>query len=175
MENKLNWFHKLDDVSETARTFERAATEQQRQSLADAFGLLDCERFSAEYQLKAMAAGQVELVGRFQAEGAQACAVTLEAVPFLLDEEVVVRFAPGQSLVAEDPDVEHEALSLDDVEAYSGTELNVGEVLFDHFGAALAPYPRAPGAGLEGLFESDPDEDQTTHPFAELKKLKGNS
>jgi len=173
-EKTFNWTHKLDDVSETARAFERTATDQQRQSLIDAFGLLDCEQFSAAYQLTAMAGGKVALVGRFKVVGAQACVVTLEPVPFSLDEDLTVNFVPAKSLVAEDTEVEYEALALDDIEAYTGAEQNVGQVLFEHFGAALEPYPRVPRATLDDPLVISTDGDQTTHPFAELKKLKGN-
>lgn len=171
----LNWVHKLDQVAETARNFERTATDGERQNLIDAFGLLSCDRFAAKYQLKAMAAGQISLAGRFVADGSQACVVSLGPVPFQLDEEFVVTFIPEHSFEDDDPDVEHEALSLEDVEVFSGTELNVGSVLFDHFGAALDPYPRAPGTSFEDHVKANSDQDETTHPFAELLKLKGKT
>ncbi len=172
MENILNWIHKLDEVADKPRAFERVATDHQRLGLLDAFGLVACDRFSAHYQLKVISGARVALVGQIIAEGAQACVVTLEPVPFRLDEYIDVTFAPSLTLAPQDPEIEHEASSLQDVEPYSGCELNVGDVLFDHFGSALNPYPRAPGAALEGSFETNPDQDQTTHPFAELKKLK---
>lgn len=175
MEHNLNWSHKLDEVAETARSFERSATDAERQVLVNAFELLSCDRFTARYELKALAAGKVSLAGRFVAEGTQACVVYLEPVPFDLDEEVAVTFIPRDARETLDPEIEHEPLSLDDVEGYSGAELDVGAVLFDHFGAALDPYPRAPGASLKTAVEAGPDQDQTTHPFAELHKLKGKA
>jgi len=175
VEDSLNWIHKLDEVAETPRSYEHTANDQQRKSLSDAFGLLTCDSFHTTYELKAISGARVALVGRIQAEGTQACVVTLESVPFQVDENVDVTFVPAKSQEPEDPDVEHEALALQDVEPYSGSELNVGHVLFDLFGATLDPYPRAPGASLGGPIGADPDQDQTTHPFAELKKLKSQS
>lgn len=175
MKKILNWSHRLDEVPESPRTYERVATAQQCKDLAEAFDLLDCEGLQAQYQLMATAGGDVELKGTLQAQGHQSCVVTLEPVPFALEEDIMVRFVPDHAVVATDPDVEHEALAVDDVEPYSGTVLNVGDVLFEHFGAALNPYPRVPGTALEGCLETGGNNDQTTHPFAQLKKLKSNS
>lgn len=171
----LNWAHRFDEISNERCLFEHEADADQRTALAKALDLVRCDSFVARYDLRTNLAGRAELKGQFSAQGAQACVVSLEPVLFDLSQDVVVTFVPEGS-VDEEPDIEHEALSLEDIEEYKGEAVHVGRVFFDHFGAALDPYPRAPGAALEvraGLVGED--EDETTHPFAELGKLKRSS
>lgn len=169
--DELNWHHKTNAISERASTFERSATAEQCAALKDKLELLACDDFSATYTMQQPMPGQFALKGQLSVKGAQACVVSLDPVAFSITEDVDVAFVPKGAEAVLDPDIEHEALSLDDVETYCGDTIDVGIVFFDHLSAALDPYPRKDGVELSVANDAT-DDGETTHPFAALKALK---
>lgn len=168
----LDWSHRIDEISKEGRDHQRQATQGERATLIKTLNLLSCECFTADYTLKAAPSDRVVLNGQLRAKGTQACVVSLEPVSFQIDEAVMVTFVPESAVVNDDPEVEYEALSVDDLEPHAGNAINVGRVFFDHFSAGLDPYPRAPGAAFDDVVQPLADDGHTTHPFGALEKLK---
>ena len=171
MDSILDWPHRLDEISTEGRDYQQVANQQQCDALAQVLDLETCDAISVRYRLQALNGDRIQLTGRLSARGVQACVVSLEPIAFQFDEDIQVMFVPAGS-VAVEAEIEYEVLSLEDLEDYSGAALNVGPVFFDHFGAALDPYPRKLGAQLAGPRPADQGDDETPHPFAELGKIK---
>lgn len=151
------------------------ATEGERTALVARFGLESLDRLTAEWRLRAVAAG-VEAEGRVRAAGAQACVTTGEPVPFTLDAPVALLFA-RQAEVEAEPDVEVELTDSDldtlPIEGgpIDGGVIDVGEATAQSLALELDPYPRAPDAdelrralGIASEVEAN--------PFAALLGLK---
>lgn len=173
----LNWHHRIDEISKDSRSYSRAGDANERAHLAELLNLLSCDAVSASYTLKALENDAIALKGSLRAGGQQPCVVTLDPVPFDIREDFDVVFqrrTETQVQDGQDELEEYEVSSVQDIETYSGSVIDVGRVVFDHFSASLDPYPRAPGAKLEASVEGERVE-STTHPFAALEKLKRNS
>lgn len=171
----LNWCHRIDEIKPEGRSYNREATNAERDALVAALELVNCDVVSASYSLTALSNDRVSLTGQLRARGAQACVITLEPVAFELDVDVAVTFVPEHQDLVPSEDVEREALSLDDTEPYTGIDIDVGAVFYDHISSGLEPYPRLPGATMEALGGEIAENDQTPHPFAMLRKLKPKS
>jgi uncharacterized metal-binding protein YceD (DUF177 family) len=147
------------------------ATATERSALAKRFGLIDLARLHADAELTRD--GRAILVrGTIAASVVQTCVVTLEPVPADIEETIDLVFssdaappAAGETFI----DLEAE----DPPEALVAETVDLGEVVAEHLGLALDPYPRAPGAvfspqGAEIALEDGP----ASGPFAALHRLK---
>lgn len=152
------------------------ATEGERTALVARFGLESLDRLTAEWRLRAVAAG-VEAEGRVRAAGAQACVTTGEPVPFTLDSPLVLLFT-HQAEGEPDEEIELTNSDLDTLpiegEPIDGGVIDVGEATAQSFALELDPYPRAPDAdelrralGIASEVEAS--------PFAALLGLKGTN
>ena len=122
-------------------------------------------------------AGMLRLSGHLSAEVSQACVATLEPVASRIEADYTVLYSlepgpapasadaerPSMAEVVVDPEAE------DPPEALGPAGLDLGEAVAQQLAVALDPYPRAPGALLDGTGAVD------TSPrggFAVLETLK---
>lgn len=167
--------HEFAHIIETAeidaegRHVDFAADASQRQALAARLGLLDLKELSVSCDVFRDGDNPAVLVqGRFHAEVAQKCVVTLEPVESTLDESFEVRFLPadeweahGQRDVEVTPDDE-------DVEPMSGSSIDLGATVTEYLALAIDPYPRRQDAE----FRYDTGAEADPGPFAALAKLR---
>jgi hypothetical protein len=71
-------------------------------------------------------------------------------------------------------EVQLDAGAIDPPEPLTGSVLNLGPLIVEHFVLALDPYPRAPGAVLPPE-ATDSDDQGEASPFAALAALKEKS
>ncbi len=164
----------LADLGVDERTVEIAASAAERAALASRFGLVALDALAARLRLKRLAGGAVRLDARFTARVVQSCVVTLEPVGGALDECFEVLFVAAGAEAAEvDVAAEGEAAP----EPLSGDSIDLGEVVAEHLGLALDPYPRRPGVVFEGLDAGcrGATAGPTDSPFAALQSLKGEA
>jgi hypothetical protein len=154
-----------------------AADEAQRLALAAEYDLLSVENYRAELLVAPWKRHGVKVTGRVEADITQACVVTLDPVAAHIDEEVEGLFLPDDSklgrlgfegggeilLAAEGPD---------SPETFHGDTIDVGALAEQFFGMAIDPYPRKPGASLEGGAGGDVVESEFQR---RLKSLLGKS
>jgi uncharacterized metal-binding protein YceD (DUF177 family) len=158
--------------------FTLEASPAEREALARRFGLEALEAFSARIALNWVSGGAyLRLRAGLCAEVVQSCVVTLEPVPSSVDREIEIFYAVDP----EDP----ETLDSDperDIEMLDGDSLDIGEIVAEELALMLDPYPRAPGAALDGLGPSlsggddvgkNPAEAARRSPFEVLAGLKG--
>lgn len=147
----------------------------ERLALARRFGLVAVDTLEAEARLKRVGDGGVRVRARFTAEVTQTCVVTLAPVAARVEGTADVLFMPAET--GDRPEVTVSTLADDAPEPLLGDVIDVGELVAEHFGLALDPYPRRPGAVFAGA-ESDAGNHETAlpevqaSPFAVLRKLK---
>lgn len=166
----FDWVHLVTDIAESGRRVERSATAAECAAVASELGLAACRRVDVRYQLRPLPGGRYRLEGRLGAEVEQACVVTLEPMPQIIDEALDVTFSPGAE-IREDTSSEREILSEPDIEPLADGRIEAGRVVFELLASAIDPYPRRDGAEFAW---SDPvvETPGAKSPFAALAKLK---
>lgn len=166
----------LDRISTTQHREEIAATDKERADLADRFGLLSLDKLSASFALKRVRKDLVRVKGHVTAELAQACVVTLEPVPALIDERFEVDFLEG--VRPAETDVELDAEAAEAPEPAPDGWIDLGELAAEQLGLALDPYPRKPDAEVPAEWKAEAAEEpvptEGVNPFSVLEKLKPN-
>ncbi|WEK49140.1 MAG: DUF177 domain-containing protein [Candidatus Kaistia colombiensis] len=151
------------------------ANTNERASLAKDFNLLSLDSLEADLDITPWGVKGVRVEGRLRADVVQACVVTLQPVPARIDERFSLSFLPADA-VAADPKTVAEAEVIvvydeeDPPEPLEGNSIDFGPILAEQLALALDPYPRAPGAALEG--SDDQAVTNPASPFAALSKLR---
>jgi uncharacterized metal-binding protein YceD (DUF177 family) len=163
----------LDRIGTRTIVVEIDADAEARAALAERFGLLDLESFTAKAGIRRRRdTGWIELRGQLKASVVQACVVSLEPVSSQVEAEIDELFDDNPAGDAVEIDLDPLA---EDPEPLDGGALDVGEVIAQTLSLAIDPYPRAPGADLETLNETGEVGRETSEdsPFAALAALKG--
>lgn len=159
---------RIDTIGEGARSVAIEADEAERAALARRFGLIAVDRLAARFTLRREAAG-IAATGHVEAAVTQACSVTGDPVPAIVDEPVSLRFvAPGGG----EEEVELGADQIDTVEIEGGA-VDLGEAAAETMALALDPFPRSPRAAeaLKAAGVIGEDEVQPTGALSGLKAL----
>src|ERR1700722_14501141 len=124
------------------------ANDAERQSLCERFGLLELPKLTATLTVTTEnnKAG-VNVAGTLSADVVQQCVVTLEPLPAHIEEtidilciEAEAEDAPGAPTLI--------AAEEDEIEPIVNGVIDLGELVAQHRGAALDPYPRKPGVAF---------------------------
>lgn len=165
----------VDAVAITAnpQTRKIETTEKERAAIAEALGLVDLPALAAELELRRGARGRIHVEGRVVADIVQSCVVSLEPVPQHIDEPILLVFFEGGDAEKEPrpgAEIRIDPVELDPPEPLTGSTLDLGPIVLEHFVLAIDPYPRAPGAELPEADAGGADSPES--PFAVLAKLK---
>ena len=136
---------RIHDLDDNERIEEITATEEERAALARRFSLVALDRLSATVRLHRRDDGRaVQVNGRFLADLAQTCVVTLEPMPVKVEDSFSVLFMRDMPNEGDDLDAEgHEG---EEIEPLTGDVIDVGEVVAQSLYLSLDPYPRRSGA-----------------------------
>lgn len=131
------------------------ATPAQRARLAEQHDLLSVRAFRADLVVTSWKRNGVKVEGRVEADIEQECVVTLEPLDAKISEEFSQVFLPDDSKLGregfhEGGEVHLDAEGPDSPEPFSGDIVDVGALAEEFFGLAIDPYPRKPGASLQG-------------------------
>ena len=181
-ENELSRLIALDDLGPDGVALEITADAHERAALAERFDLVAVDSLTATVTLKRDEADQmVQLRGNLSGGVVQSCVITLGPVPGRVDGVVEVIYSADENGawavrdMAPDADI---APGEDDLpELLEGDEIDIGEVVAEHFGLNLNPYPRRPGVVFcdeEGTAQDDADDENPDRasPFAVLRDFK---
>lgn len=146
----------IHDLDDDERIEEITATEEERSALARRFSLVALDRLSATVRLRRGDDGRaVQVSGRFLADLAQTCVVTLEPMPVHVEDPFAVLFMRDLPDEVGDLDVEgHEA---EEIEQLNGDVIDIGEVVAQSLYLSLDPYPRRSGAQYVATGEDGAD------------------
>ncbi len=174
--NEFSSLFALGDLDDHGVTVEISADAHELAALARRFDLLAVDSLVATITLERDEADHmVRLRGHFTADVAQSCVVTIEPVANRVEGAVEGAYSTDEDAagavrdMAPDADV---AAGEDDLpELLDGDEIDIGEVVAEHLGLNLDPYPRRPGVVFsagDGAAENDEDSVQAS-AFAVLR------
>ena len=162
----------LAEIEAKSRAVEIAADAGERAAVARRFGVKAIGRLSASVRLNRVDGGaMIRLRAKLVADVVLTCVVTLEGFAAHIEDTVDVRFAPG----AKTPDDIEVASDGDDApEPLDGDEIDIGDVIAEHLGLNLDPYPRRAGVvfSADGAGGQDNGGAASESPFATLRDLK---
>jgi uncharacterized metal-binding protein YceD (DUF177 family) len=144
------------------------AGERERRALSARFDLVEIKSLQAKLVVRPKQAGTNFAVdGSLKAEVVQRCVVTLEPLSSVIEQPIHVHFAAPELMGA---GAAERALDEEDMEAITDGVIDLGELVAQHLGLALDPYPRKEGLPpVEAEFGDKPLE---SSPFAKLAALK---
>ena len=167
---------KVGQVSHNAIELRVKADERERAALARLWDVLGVDALTAELKIRRWRKDGVKVIGAVHAEVTQACVVTLDPVPEVIDEEFEETFVPEGSALARIPANDAGEIVVDpdgkDFELFTGDEIDVGAIVAEMAAMALDPYPRKPGVEFAEHTEGDPADDRKPSPFAALRNMK---
>jgi uncharacterized metal-binding protein YceD (DUF177 family) len=141
---------------------EIAASEAERDGLAQRFDLFSLHRLSASVELVRQSPESVLLRASFEAEFVQSCVVTLDPVAGALSQSFTLLYGA--------PEAEELAGAIADdecaFEPLVADAIDIGEAVAQEFSLALPPFPRSPDASAEAALQPQPEG-----PFAALSRL----
>ena len=140
------------------------AGPDERQLLAERFGLLALECLTATVELRRQEGGRVLLTAAFEAAFEQSCVVTLDPVADTLSEEFALIYGPVGETVSE-VDIALEDASF---EPLHGDAIDIGEAVAQEFSLRLPQFPRLAEAAVEVAATAEPREG----PFDALADLR---
>lgn len=147
------------------------ASPEERSRIADTLDLQAFASLSFAFELKPLSRGRLSLNGRVEGVATQSCVVSLEPVDQTVNEAVALEFWPVEETAEARGEVE---VTPDAPEPYSGGTVDLGQIAYEVFAAALDPYPRRPGAEFAWSGTGPEEGAGESGPFAALKRLKGS-
>jgi len=158
---------RLNEISSQERRYDIEANEAERAALAERFALQGIGKLAATVRLRSERGGTVvRLAGEFDAEAVQTCVVTLDPVPAHLAKSFEVIY--DRTKAPEGHEVIVDAGEVDSL-PLEGDIVDIGEAVAEELALSLDPYPRAPGAKLEG---GETPQDAGYRPFEILARFK---
>lgn len=158
---------RADTIGDKSRAVAIEASEDERAALARRFELVAIDRLAARFVIRRDAVGIVA-DGRVEAAVTQACSVTGDPLPAIIDEPVTLRFVEADDSGLEEIELADGDL---DVIPYDGGAIDLGEVAAETMALALDPFPRGPGAESV-LKAAGVVSEEEAGPFGALAGLK---
>jgi len=165
----MSWTHifRMNEAAPTTRAL--VPDEAERREIARTLGLMALERLEASVSVEPWFDG-LQITGRWDADVAQACSVTLERLDSQLSGVFLVRAVPPESVHAA-PETVEAILDLeadDPPDIIEGGAIDLAAYVIEHLALEIDPFPRKPGAEF-----APPDGPRESSPFDVLKGLKG--
>jgi len=163
------------DIGEVEISEVIEATAAERTALAKRFGLLALERLTAECRVRRESDKIIRVAGKFQAQLAQTCVVTLEPVASDVENSFSLLFSEDAELNTSASEILVELDEEDPPEPIPPGGIDLGELVAEQLALDLDPYPRAEGAELKQLDQGDGRDGTKAgeSPFSVLESLKG--
>lgn len=150
------------------------ASEAERAALAARLGISGIDVLRAEVTLDPDGA-RISASGPLHAQIMQACAVSGEDFPVVIDEQLAMVFVPADSAapVTPDEEIELDSDELDEID-YEGDSFDLGEAIAQSLALAIDPYAEGPGADAArakaGIVTDDAPRGPLADALAALKK-----
>lgn len=165
----------VDGLGTKGRRFAVAADAGERAALAKRLEVVEIARLDVAGESASVRGGTVvRLAAHLSADVTQSCVVTLAPIPRRIEADFVRLYAHDAGEEAEPGTEIYYDESDDDIDPLLGGRLDVGEAAAEQLALELDPYPRAPGAVLEGDELAGIDLQRIegpANPFADLAKL----
>ena len=137
----------------------------ERAALAKRFDLIEMPSLTAHLTLKPNAQEIIFVKGTVTADIVQRCVVTLEPIATHINLPIDTVFLPADQHRTGAGSSHYDELD-DEFEIFSNGKIDLGEMVAQHLGVTIDPYPRKAGAELPATeFGAKPEERK---PFAVL-------
>lgn len=161
----------LGEIGREPKAYRFEADTVARREIVKRLDLLSLDSFSGEITVTPWLDGAT-LEGRYEAELAQTCGVTAEALPQTLSNRFSVRILPQNSRnapaePAASGEIEIDLNADDPPDLLENDVIDLTDYAVEHLGLDLDPFPRKPGAEFVA-----PVDDVDLSPFAVLKSFK---
>jgi hypothetical protein len=167
--------YKVDDISAKGISDCLQVNTQNCEAIAKTLDLLSLDSMKMEFKLHRSGRSRFKLKGQLLADATQSCVVTLDPIKCKIDQEIDIDFWPPEDvaqLETKTDDEEMEVL-LDGPEPIIENSIDVGQIAYEHFAAALDPYPRTTGVSFDwNNPQIDQESESGNKPFAKLARLK---
>ena len=152
------------------------ADAAQREALAAEHGLQSVESFRFDLTLAPWKGRGVRVSGTVRAEITQACIITLDPVPAVIEETIETVLVPEGSKLAtprwaEQGEMILDAEGPDAPETFSGDSVDAGALAEEFFALAIDPYPRKAGASVEAADTGAPQDEEHGPLYEKLRDL----
>ncbi len=155
----------VEGIGPVARSEAIAANDAERAALAKRFDWIALDRLEAEAMISQTSAG-ISANGTLKASVIQACVVTGDPVPALIEAPFALRFASEEAVAEAEDERELDEDDLD-VVTHDGVSIDLGEAVAQSLALSVEPYPRSAAADAT-LAALGPDD---AGPFAGLNAL----
>jgi hypothetical protein len=149
----------------------------ERRAVAVFLGLITLDSFVMDYRIEPLAKGRFKLTGKLHAELSQACVITLEPVPEIVDEPIEAELWPDSQMrdeeiaPPEDDSVEAQAPEDPPVRIIGG-RADLAGFAIEILSTSMEPYPRRKDAKFDWKDPVSGPDGRALSPFADLAKLK---
>jgi uncharacterized metal-binding protein YceD (DUF177 family) len=166
---------KTDEISSKGTSGSLEVTAQDCAAIAKALDLLSLDSMRMDFKLHQSGRGRFKLKAHLVADVTQSCVLTLETIESKVDEQFTIEFWPPEDVAQLELEAGEAGMDvpLDGPEPIVEGRIDVGQMAYEHFAAALDPYPRKPDVSFDWKDpKADPDSEDGNKPFAELARLK---
>jgi hypothetical protein len=162
----------VNDIPAAGKRFHIEANEDERRSLAEALGILEIAKLTADIEVRVLHGRTLSVKGEIAAAVVQTDVVTLEPIPQIVAEEIDVTLVPaeGPAPVGRPNEASAGTADLEAPDVYRHGRIDLGAIAREYLAMGLNPYPRGEGAEFPGHVEDSPAAEDS--PFAKLAALK---
>jgi hypothetical protein len=138
-------------------------------------GLISLDSFLMDYSIEPLEHGRFKLTGKLHAELSQACVITLEPVPEIVDEPIETALWPDSQMrdeelsPPEDDDVEPAPLEEPPVRIIGG-RADLAGFAIEILSTSMEAYPRKTDAKFDWQDPLSGPDGRALSPFADLEK-----
>ncbi|MBX2805599.1 MAG: hypothetical protein KTR19_06485 [Hyphomicrobiales bacterium] len=152
----------------------------ERRAVEVFLGLVSLKSLILNYRIEPLSQGRMRLTGKFHAEFSQACVITLEPVPEIVDEPIDAELWPEAKIQEEersfeDAEVTDDAGLKDPPVPIIAGRADLAGFAIEILSTSMEPYPRRNNAKFDWKDPLSGPDGRALSPFAELKKLKSQN
>jgi len=152
----------------------------ERRAVAVFLGLIDLDSFVLDYRIEPLLKGRFKLTGTLRAELSQACVITLEPVPEVVDKPVETELWPesqlqGDDTASEENEFFEEQLPDDPPVPIIAGSADMAGFAIEILSTAMEAYPRRKNASFDWKDPLSGPDGRALSPFADLAKLKSKN
>jgi len=164
-----------DDIADATLEIDIDATPAECRALSTRFELENIKNLKAHLKFDgAFSGNKLTLRSEFSADITQICVVTLEPFDSRIEGHFHYTFLPDD-LVDAETEVEFNPNEADPPEPIIDGKIDAGELVTEHLGLEIAPFPKSPKADFnphQDHQDGDENADGPDNPFAVLAELK---
>ena len=174
-ESEFSRVFSADDLSGKTVEIDIDATKEECRALAERFELEGVNSLTAHLNFAGgRSRKKLTLESAFSAEITQICVVTLEPFDSRIEGTFDCIFVP-ETLIDQEDEVEIYPDEEDPPEPIIDGKIDAGELVTEHLGLEIEPFPKSPGANFDARQGGDNNvlgSAERDNPFAKLEEFK---